>query len=56
MSRVSVKQRLIDALEKELAEQPGDFTLERQLRFLRNRGSGPLPSWLRTVAEARGIT
>lgn len=59
MSRASVKQRLIAALERERDALPAidgeRFVLEAHVRVLRGRGSGPLPYWAVSMARERGI-
>lgn len=57
--QLSVKQRLISALEAEIVLLPPHSgqraTLDWYLRELRHRGSGPLPYHLRKQAADRGI-
>jgi uncharacterized protein YceH (UPF0502 family) len=69
MSRPSFKVRLVDALELRIAELERELRVNPEsetasalvaeyrddLRRLRGRGSGPLPSWARRRADELGI-
>jgi hypothetical protein len=55
MTEASVKQRLIDALEAEKSRNDWSSHQQHTLTFLRRRGSGRLPAWVRYEADVRGI-
>ena len=56
MARQSLKQRLRDEAYRRAQEQSAEgAAAEHVLRALDNRGSGPLPYWLRYYARRWGI-
>lgn len=59
LRKTSRKQRLIQALNAERIEFSDNpsavYVIDSYLWALQNRGSGPLPLWLRQLAYDRGI-